>query len=102
MTWFNTTPIDVKARKLHRCSWCSERIERGEVYKRWVCIGDDGPMTCKMHQECHAAMERFAAAQPGEYEYTPGEFTRGCTCEAGDIGHGTYPDCVKQGVVYAA
>jgi hypothetical protein len=47
-------------------------------------------------------MERFAAAQPGEYEYTPGEFTRGCTCEAGDIGHGTYPDCVKQGVVYAA
>jgi len=102
MTWFNSDPINVKAMKPHHCSWCSERIERGEVYKRWVCIGDEGLNTCKMHQECHAALERFAAAQDGAYEYDPGTFTRGCTCEAGDSGHGTYPTCVKMGVIYAA
>ena len=97
MSYHNTTVCDVHARKTHRCTWCGEKIQVGEGYKRWTCIGDDGPMATKMHIECRAALGRWMKAQPGEYEYDPGAFTRGCVCESGDSGHGTYPECALAG-----
>ncbi len=93
MSYHNTPVSDVKARKRHLCTWCGTKIQAGEVYKKWVCIGDDGPCTAKMHKECHAAMERYAAKEQGDWEYDPYSFTRGCTCEGGDRGHGHYADC---------
>lgn len=93
MSWFNSQTQDVKARKRHRCTWCGQSILPGAIYKRWVCIGDDGPLTTKMHPACEQAMKRYAKQAGGEYEYDPYSFTRGCTCESGDRGHGHYPDC---------
>jgi len=93
VSWFNSPPQDVKARKRHLCTWCGQRILPGAIYKRWVCIGDDGPLTTKMHHECEQAMQRYASQAGREYEYDPYSFTRGCTCESGDRGHGHYPDC---------
>ena len=93
MSYHNTAAVNVRARKRHCCTWCGEKIEAGEIYKKWCCIGDDGPMTNKMHNECHAAMGRWIKAQPGEFEFGSGEFTRGCVCESGDSRHGSYSDC---------
>ena len=88
MSYYVTTAVNVQARKAHRCTWCGEKIHVGERYKRWTCIGDDGPMTNRMHTECYEALRRWAEAQPGEYEYDPGSFTRGCGCAlAGRITH---------------
>ena len=99
MSYYVTTAVNVQARKAHRCTWCGEKIHVGERYKRWTCIGDDGPMTNRMHTECYEALRRWAEAQPGEYEYDPGTCTRGCVCESGDVGHGTYPECALAGGV---
>ena len=90
-----TTPKDTKARKRHRCSWCAEAILPATTYTRYVCFGDDGVGTVKVHPECYTAMQRFYEEDP-YFEWAAGDcFTRGCTCESGDVGHGTYPTCTK-------
>jgi hypothetical protein len=83
---------DIVARGTPSCSWCPERIQKGEIYKGWTWFGDGAPVKIKMHRECYAAMQRyFAERQESEFEMHVN--TRGCTCEAGDRGHGTYPSC---------
>ena len=94
MSYYNTSATDVRARKRHLCAWCGVPINTGEIYKNWTSIGEDGPAAVKMHMECKAAENRFAQSSPGEYEYESYSFTRGCICESGDIGHGTYLDCL--------
>lgn len=85
----------VTARKRHWCSWCSEDIPAGTSYIRYAVAGDDGVGTVKIHPECNAACGRAFAEDPS-FEAEPGVvFTRGCTCEHGDVGHGTYPTCTK-------
>ena len=54
-------PVDVVARKRHRCTWCSEGIAAGETYKRWVSFDLDGVATSKMHPECLEAFDADVA-----------------------------------------
>jgi hypothetical protein len=83
--------------KPHRCSWCGEQIPVGELYTRWSGRYEGQMFTCKCHVECQKAMQLWQE-QTGETEYPDvGSMTRGCTCEKGDVGHGTYPSCVKPG-----
>jgi len=43
-----------KARKAHRCQWCSRVIDPGETYDRQFIVGDDGPYNWVNCQHCHA------------------------------------------------
>jgi hypothetical protein len=94
VSYYNTEPVNVTARKRHCCSWCGERIEAGTVYLRRFCVGPDGPSTVKQHPEC-AQAEAHYYKETGEHEWDYGVFTRGCICESGDSGHGTYPTCIS-------
>jgi hypothetical protein len=93
--YFNSPPLTRMARKRHICSWCGEVIEKLSVYQRRFCCGDGAGSTIKQHPECAAAERRFYS-HTGESEWEPGTFTRGCTCESGDTGHGTYDTCTKE------
>ncbi len=42
----------VKARKLHRCCLCGQRIAVGESHDTRTGVGD-GMWTMRMHPECH-------------------------------------------------
>lgn len=64
------------ARKQHGCSWCGERIEVGETYTRYRWFNDGDAGTCKMHPECHAAMQECAAEEGGWFEFGPGDNDR--------------------------
>lgn len=79
----NTTAQTHKARKTHRCSWCDQRINSGETYHRYRWFDGSDASTVKMHPECHEASDRLSKQQGGYIEFEPGEYTRGCTCEAG-------------------
>ena len=61
-----------KARKMHVCCWCAERIEIGEEYRRyrWFSYGEAG--TVKLHPECYDAMQDAAYEEGGYFEWTPG------------------------------
>ena len=49
-----------KARKPHRCIWCGERIEVGEIYRREKSIYDGNMQDHKWHIECdEASAEHF-------------------------------------------
>jgi hypothetical protein len=81
------------ARKRHPCNWCGIRIQPGEKQISYSVFGCEGsPYRMHMHPECHAAMGR-AVEQTGDTEFEPYGYTRGCTCEGGDRGHGHYPTC---------
>lgn len=69
-----------KARKLHDCWWCSERIEPGTKYIRWVWKDGKSLDTVKCHPECKDAWDSL---EYGEDEVSFGSFCRGCTCERG-------------------
>lgn len=57
-----------KARKEHRCEYCSGPIPAGETYFRFVGMFDDEFQNWAMHEECHAAYN-----DSGEYEFMPGD-----------------------------
>lgn len=78
--------------KTHRCHWCGQRIELGSQYVTYFYADGCTGSRMKLHPECHAAVGR-SIEQTGETEFDPYIWTRGCTCEAGDVGHGTYPTC---------
>jgi hypothetical protein len=72
-------------RKRRVCDWCGEPIEAGEPYTayRWRNRGDAG--SCYMHPECIEASKRAAEdVNDPLYEFSPGDFSRGCTCAHGD------------------
>lgn len=68
-----TKPTEQNAKKIHRCYWCWQFIERGEQYKRyrWFDGGEAG--TAKMHPECFEAMQQEASEWGGVFEWTPGQ-----------------------------
>jgi len=92
--YFNSPPIIRKARKRHICSWCGEDIPKGTIYHRRFCVNGGDVCTIKQHPEC-AEAELHHWSQTSGDEWEPGTFTRGCTCERGDTGHGTYDTCTK-------
>lgn len=71
---FNTDSVTVTARKAHRCTWCSQPIKPGAIYRRWVTF-DDGVFTSKMHPECVDACRAECREFPGE-GYLPYENDR--------------------------
>jgi len=97
MTYFNSPSIIAKARKAHRCSWCGEVIAKGTVYHRRYSCSEGIGSTVKQHPEC-AAAETLFHEQSDDTEWEFFTFTRGCTCESGDSGHGTYDTCTKKEV----
>ena len=70
------------ARKVHRCSWCPERIDPGERYETWggVYEGDFG--TVRMHLECVKAMRDDGDACCEGWE--PHSFQRGSGGDGAD------------------
>ena len=68
----------VKARKPHRCAWCHEHIEVGEVHDLWVGIWQGEFGECRMHMECLAAYSRDKDIDPHD-GFEPGEQRRGMT-----------------------
>jgi len=46
-----------KARKPHRCCWCGQQINAGEVYRRQRTIFDGALQSNAWHPECFDAAE---------------------------------------------
>lgn len=69
--WTETTTQ--KARKRHRCTWCWEYVEKGEVYKRYRYFDGGDAGTVKLHLECHEAMLEAAREEGPGFEWTPGQ-----------------------------
>ena len=61
------------ARKRHRCTWCWERINVGDTYKRYRMFDGGDAQTIRMHPECLGAREAAAEEEGGWYEWIPGE-----------------------------
>ena len=70
----------VKARKPHKCWWCGEAINPGDVYARWVDFDLGHACTIRCHPECEATWGTL-----DEVDSLRGfaECARGCTCENG-------------------
>jgi hypothetical protein len=65
------------ARAAHHCSWCGERINAGETYKRWRFFHNGDAGTCKMHPECFDAMEEERRSEGGGcFEFMYGDNER--------------------------
>lgn len=67
-----TEPTTHRARQIHRCSWCWERINPGEEYQRYRFFDGGESGTVKMHPECMGAMEEAADEEGGWIEWAPG------------------------------
>ena len=65
-----TDAENLKARKVHICSSCGERINAGEKYLRWRCYDSGDVGTVKMHPECRNMHDAEAGAT-GLWEFTP-------------------------------
>jgi hypothetical protein len=68
------------ARKQYSCSWCAERIDIGQPYKRWRWYADGDATTCRMHPECYEAMEEAYREDPRMEGFCAGDNPRGCNC----------------------
>lgn len=67
-----TEPELLKARKVHICTSCGQRIEVGDTYKRWRSYDDGDAGTSKMHPECYEVHDDDAKQLgDGRWEYTP-------------------------------
>lgn len=52
MSWLHLSDTRPKARKDHRCELCGLTIAKGTVHVARRGIGDDGPCTFRMHDDC--------------------------------------------------
>lgn len=52
MSWLHLGDTQPKARKRHICDLCELPIEPGTVHVARRGIGDDGPVTSRMHLPC--------------------------------------------------
>jgi len=69
-----------KARKPHRCTWCGQTIEPGEVYHFASGICDGDFQRDKMHLVCRQAMDRdMQTCDWFDYEFIPFGNPRGMT-----------------------
>lgn len=66
---FVTATQLIIAKKEHRCTWCGQKILKGEKYSKWKSV-DDSWFTSKMHAECHTAANDENHYW-GDYEYVP-------------------------------
>ena len=73
MTATCSESVVYKAAKRHRCDWCWQFVEPGELYRRYRLWDGGEASTVKMHTECHDAMQADALAEGGWIEWTPGQ-----------------------------
>ena len=73
-----------RSRRVRQCTWCAEKIEKGESYRayRFKDCGDTGHVT--LHPECYSAMQRAAEEEDGWIDWSVGDFNRGCSCQNGN------------------
>ncbi len=80
------TPV---ARKEYRCSWCFERIEKGEKHTySWILDGRDG-FHLRTHSDCDAAAQRSwdeSGAMDGE-PFCDERHQRGKSCSETKCGN---------------
>lgn len=62
-----------KAKKVHQCEWCWQRIEIGEQYMRYRFFDGGEAGTVKAHPECYDAIQEYAREEGGYIEWTPGQ-----------------------------
>ena len=62
-----------RARKRHRCSWCWQFIEPGDMYHKYRWFDGGDASTVKSHPECYEAIEEAVREEGGFYEWTPGQ-----------------------------
>lgn len=62
-----------KAKKVHRCEWCWQRIEIGERYMRYRFFDGGEAGTVKAHPECYDAIQELAHEEGGYAEWIPGQ-----------------------------
>lgn len=81
-----------RSRRLRQCTWCAGRIEKGEAYRayRFKDCGDTGHVT--LHPECYSAMQETAADEGGWFDWSVGDFSRGCSCQNGHC------ECEKESI----
>jgi hypothetical protein len=60
----------VKARKPHRCIWCGETIEKGEVHQSRAYRFDGEFMHDRLHVECKEAMDKADFIEDGFVAYS--------------------------------
>ncbi len=67
------TPVETpKAKKIHICQSCGERIEAGNVYYRWRCYDSGDAGSIKMHPECYNMHAQDSKREGGgSWEFTP-------------------------------
>ena len=68
----------------HFCQWCSESIDTGHPMdvQSYTDYQDDFHEDY-YHPECWAAFDTLPIEE--QESWSPGDFLRGCTCEAGTI-----------------
>jgi len=54
-----------KRGKIHRCDWCSQWIEIGERYSKWLFFGGGTRVTVYAHGECRDEWEHLAELEHG-------------------------------------
>ena len=66
MTGFYTTAVTRTAKKVHKCSYCAEDINKGDSYEYQDGNSEGRWFKTRMHQECFEDM-----CEQGDGEYTP-------------------------------
>lgn len=68
-----------KSRKAKRCDWCDEMIEVDQPKVSWMWKDGGDVHSVKMHPECYGASVDTLDSDDN-YEFTPGDYSRGCGC----------------------
>ena len=68
---------EVKARKAHRCHWCSQDIQKGEQHIVISGAGEDGMFRTRLHIECNVATNAIPAQEWEDYDAVWGVGARG-------------------------
>ena len=68
----NTTP---KAKKEHKCIWCSDKILIGERYNREKSVWDGNMQNHAWHLECLQDCKN-ETINSSNFEFSPGEYNR--------------------------
>lgn len=67
MSWTHLSDTQPRSKKRRLCCLCERAIEAGEVHIARSGIGDDGPMTTRMHIACEALTKSW---DEGDWECT--------------------------------
>jgi len=72
-----------KSRNVRQCSWCAGTIQKGDPYRAYEFNDNGCHGHVTLHPECYSAMQTVVADEGGWFEWSIGDFNRGCTCQNG-------------------